>query len=659
MPLARRVAAIVAALLVAAAAQASARTLRVGTVTLHACPAHAPGWCGSIRRALDPGLAGGPRIPIAMHWYPAASRHPRGTIVAVEGGPGYPSTGSFYEYHGTFGPLQRQWNMLLVDNRGTGGSALVKCRGLDRFPLTARASGPRFDTLVGACGRQLNRRYETSGGHPVHASDLFGTAYAVDDLRAVLRRLGLRRIDLYGDSYGSWFTQAFMARYPGVLRSVILDSTYAIRGLDPVYASSGSSGRAALDRVCARDPGCAAAGRGRGTPVTRLATLLTRLRRAPILGTVRQPDGTGRRIEVTPRRLADLFQNGGSEPLVLRDFDASVRAALAGDDTPLLRLVALAAGNGGYPDPGYFSDGLYMAVGCTDYPQLFSMDAAPAERRRQLAAAAVRAPAAAFAPFTTAEWLTISAYSETYDACLDWPRPVHHAPVVPTPDRALPASVPLLVIGGDLDDLTPLADAARFAPGLGRTVRIVDLHNAVHVTSEGDTNLSVAAACARSIIRRFVAAPNRLRHLDTACAARTPHVHTPGAYPLTLGRAVPATVVSGRDPGLPARRAATVAAGAFADATDVALSTGDARGPGLRGGRFTLAHGRFSLDQDRFAADATVSGAGTYRAADGAVRCQLTVTSGRLHVDVALRWSQRSRFATARLAGARLRLPAP
>ena len=83
----------------------------------------------------------------------------------------------------------------------------------------------------------------------------------------------------------------------------------------------------------------------------------------------------------------------------------------------------------------------------------------------------------------------------------------------------------------------PTPSASR--PGLGTRVRVVDLHNTVHVTSEGDTDLSVGAACARAIIRRFVVAPERLRTLNTSCAARIPHVHTPGAYPLTLvgGRA--------------------------------------------------------------------------------------------------------------------------
>lgn len=647
----------------AAPAAGSARSLHGGALTLRPCPAGQPGWCGSTRRALEPGRNGSPTIPIGFEWLPASRRGaPLGTVVAVEGGPGFPSTGSVVEYRGIFGPLLRERNLLLVDNRGTGKSAVIRCHTLDSYPPTARASGPRFAQIVGACGRALNQRYRGAHGASVHASDLFGTAYATQDLRAVLRDLRLAHVDLYGDSYGSWFAQAFIARFPGVLRSVILDSTYPVSGLDPYYASSGSSGRVALDLVCSRDPGCTASAAGRGSATGRLSELLARVRTAPIRGTVPSVGGKGTAAVVDPRQLADLFQDAGSDPVILRGLDASVRAALAGDPTPLLRLVAHAAGNGGSADPGYFSDGAYMAVSCTDYPQLFSLETSPAARLRQLAAHVHVAPAGAFAPFTAREWMSISGYSEPYDACLNWPRPRHRAPVLPLRSRPLPSSVPLLVLGGDLDDLTPLSDSQRFGPTLGRHVRVVDLINTVHVTSEGDTYLADGAACARGIIRRFVSAPSRLAQLDTRCALGIPHIHTPGAYPLSLRQAPPAALVSGPDPGVSARQAAVVAAGAFADATMEHVATGAARGVGLRGGVFTVSGSvplRFRLQHIRFVSDALADGTGTYRASDGTVQARLTVTVGQRRFVVTTGWNQASLYARARVGHAILRLPAP
>jgi hypothetical protein len=138
---------------------ASASTLRVGTLTLHRCGSHrgsdhGPGWCTKVPRPLDPQLPDGPKIGIQTQWVPATDGHAVGTIVAVEGGPGYPSTGSYDEYAGTFHELLKTHNLVLVDNRGTGGSGILICPRLQRY--TGRTSGSRFATLVGACGDSLN-----------------------------------------------------------------------------------------------------------------------------------------------------------------------------------------------------------------------------------------------------------------------------------------------------------------------------------------------------------------------------------------------------------------------------------------------------------------------------------------------------------------------
>jgi hypothetical protein len=84
--------------------------------------------CKGGKSALEPGRRDGPTIPIGFEWLPASGRgRALGTVVAVEDGPGYPSTGSIVEYRGIFGPLLRDRNLLLVDNRGTGRSALIRC----------------------------------------------------------------------------------------------------------------------------------------------------------------------------------------------------------------------------------------------------------------------------------------------------------------------------------------------------------------------------------------------------------------------------------------------------------------------------------------------------------------------------------------------------
>jgi pimeloyl-ACP methyl ester carboxylesterase len=519
---------LVAAVFLALAAPAQAKP------RLHRCGGAV---CGSVLRPLDPAKPHGRKLAIGFKLYRVA--HPNGpAIVAVEGGPGYPSIGSQVEYRGIYAPLLRERNLLLVDNRGTGRSGLIDCENLQTFE--GRTSGSAFAKRVGDCAEQIDRRFGP------HASDLFATAYAVDDLAAVIRALGLGKVDMYGDSYGTFFVQHFVARHPEALHSVVLDSAYSPRDLDPWYASSGAAARTALEIV---SPGS----------VERLTRLLTAL-----------PSG------VSVREVADMVQDSASDPVILRELDASVRAALAGDTVPLRRLVKQSREwSHGTSTPEYFSDGLYWAVNCVDLPQLFSYTGTRAID--------ISVAPDAFRPFTPAQWLTISGYSQPYDGCLSWPKPIKTPPSLP--DRTLAADVPVLIVGGDLDSLTPFADAAGFGPKLGANVTVVKLPNTVHVTSEGDTYLVRGAACGRAVIRSFTRGA-----LDATCTGGIPPLHTPD-YQAT-------------DP-------ASIAANALADAA-IRSFYSESRA-GLRGGKFTVDGDKITLHDVVFTPGTKVNGAGTVK----------------------------------------------
>jgi pimeloyl-ACP methyl ester carboxylesterase len=581
--------------------------------------------CGSIERPLNPAQPNGAKIDIAFRLYRARDET-EPPIVAVEGGPGYPSTGTRSEYRAIFGPLLRNRSLLLVDNRGTGGSAVIDCRSVQSF--AGRTSGSSFARRAGECAREIEQQYGTG------ASGLFATGYAVDDLAAVLEELEIEEFDLYGDSYGSFFVQHFIARHPDGLRSVILDSAYPRRDLDPWYVSSGAAVRAALEIVA---PGS----------VARLGELLAQVRDEPIRGRTRDADGSALTVRVGPRELVDLVQDSASDPVILRELDASVRAALADDAVPLLRLVGQANTWSHTPaEADYFSRGAYLAVACVDYPQLFDLDASPGDRRTQLTA---QVAPNAFAPFTAREWVTVSGFTQPYDVCLDWPAPLRRPPAVPDEQ----VDVPILIIGGDLDSLTPLADAPLYGPRLGDNVRIVNVKNTVHVSSQGLDFLTAGARCLRTIIRAFVATPDA--ELDTTCANAVPPLHRPHGYPETMAGVAPAVALAGPDPGEDARRAATVAAEAFADAVIRQYYSEATRGPGLRGGRFTARGGRFTLTGVRFVSDATVDGSGTWKASTGAADATLEVGGVRVRV----RWTQATPFATATIGGSVLLLGAP
>jgi hypothetical protein len=122
----------------------AAATLRVGSQTLKLCASSPQACCGTLSVPLDYSTPSGPQISIAYRFYPATAPpggQAAGTVVPVEGGPGYPSIGSVaYELGGApagystmYGSLLARWNMLAVDNRGTGESTPLSCPALQDF----------------------------------------------------------------------------------------------------------------------------------------------------------------------------------------------------------------------------------------------------------------------------------------------------------------------------------------------------------------------------------------------------------------------------------------------------------------------------------------------------------------------------------------------
>lgn len=624
---------------------------RLGTVGVRRCDLEIgrATWCGSVRVPLDPTDPSAATISIGFGWVPSRYRT-AATVVAQEGGPGYPSTGTAADFATVFGPLLDHRNLLVVDARGTGRSTPVDCRPLQALPAPAPARA--FATAVAACGAQLNRTFRSTRGGFVHASDLFTTANSARDLALVLRRLGLDRVDLYGDSYGTYFAQAFLARYPQLLRSVVLDSAYEARDLDPWYRTTVNTAHRAFDAVCDRAPGCPP-----GSSWERIGRLTRALRAHPVSGRAPGLDGREVRVRLDVTAVVNLVNDAGYDTEPYRQLDAAARAYLDHRDAePLLRLYAYDIG-WDYSDyvrtpASYYSDGLYLAVACTDYPQLFSMRATRAGREAQLARSIRALPADTFAPFTTREWLHVLPYTETYTGCVDWPGPTHPAdPPVPVGAPLDATGVRVLVLNGSLDSLTPAAGGAHIRRQIGPAARTVVAANTVHLVAlENDD------ACGSVIVRYFIAAPRRA--LARACAARIPPIRAVPRYPLTLADAVP-----GAGPG--SRRTRELASVAVAAAGDAVARVGVLDGStdlGLRGGRIRWHAATATLSGVRWTVDTTVTGRVVH--AGARVRATLSVTGPGGPAETAhLSWGA-GRLATVSMTGpstppVTVTLPAP
>ena len=240
----------------------------------------------------------------------------------------------------------------------------------------------------------------------------------------MIAALRLGKVDLYGDSYGTFFSQVFAGRHPTMVRSIVLDGAYPTYGEGALYPTQGPAMRRSFDVVCRRWAGCRDGGPSFLTSLERVLSLAARL---PVAGCRvrrrRSPDaGHGRRTRTRHFGLRCDLRPG----LVPRDRCRAEGGAGPGDYAPLLRLVAEATGGGTDAGaPRDYSEGLDAAVACHDYPQLYDMTAPPgAPRESQYADALTAAEPGPYGPFTVHEY-----------AASDWQAVVHGAPAGRSPRR--------------------------------------------------------------------------------------------------------------------------------------------------------------------------------------------------------------------------------
>ncbi len=555
---------------------------------LKPCHADAKYYCGFLRVTLDPAGQVPGKIEIAVAWLPHSDTHRRssGTIVAVEGGPGYPSIGSRGLYRSLYAPLLATRDLLLVDNRGTGASDPIDCSPLQRAPIMLVRDVTR-------CGEELGS-----------SSDLFGTGLAADDLAAVLAALKIGKVDLYGDSYGTFFVQAFAGRHPSLVRSIVLDGAYPVTGGSPWYPSSGPAMRRAFDTVCRLSVVCAHIP---GSSVSRLTRLIASLRNGGAGG-------------IVPSELALVMDSAGLNPLAYRDLDAAARAFLdAGDVVPLNRLAreAYAYEEGAGGRASAYSQGLFAAASCSDNPQAYDMrldrGARAAAWRSALERKRTQDPDL-YAPFTIDEFLGMPPDYAYVPLCVGWPVPSPlHPPGQPVPPGTRFPSVPTLVLTGTLDTITTPGEgdaATRLFP----RAHHVMIANTGHVSALGDLY-----GCASSIVRTFTASGK----LDDGCSSTVPALHLVPSFGRDLADVAPAIPANGNRATEHDLRAAAAATLAAADVLARAYQFSLASGTGLRGGTFAAAtHGnatnaaltRIAWTRDLFVSGASLSNALTTRA---------------------------------------------
>jgi pimeloyl-ACP methyl ester carboxylesterase len=525
--------------------------------------------CGSVSVPLDRGGAvpGSLRLKVRRHAPPGVAT---GAVFALAGGPGQAAT-PFTEYVAYLfrGGLRRR-EVVTFDQRGTGGSALLRCPTLEGLQERVfKVAGAAAD-----CAEHIGPRRA-----------LFTTRDSVEDLEAVRRATGFERITLYGVSYGTKLALAYAAAYPEHVERLVLDSVVGLDEPDPFARESLGALPRVLRQLCGTRCGSVTP-----DPAADVAELVRRLARGLMRGPLVRDDGRVRESRLGRVRLWDLLFAGDFDATLRAGLPAAVRSALNGDAAPILRLARRAERLVNEP-LSYFSPALYAATQCEEGPLPWSRTTPVAGRFEEARARIAATPADRLGPFDHA---TAFVLSSPLQLCRLWPS----APVDPALSRRSFPPVPALVVAGEDDLRTPVESASEVARLLPRSTLLV-VPDTGHSALDG-----INAGCARRAARRFLSgrAPN-------SCERRPRLVPLEPLAPTSLSQLAPARPLRGR-PGrtlTALRRTLEDAAGQFNSAL-FSFDLFRAGFPGLRGGLLKLKRYGFRLDRFEYVPGVRVTG---------------------------------------------------
>jgi pimeloyl-ACP methyl ester carboxylesterase len=443
---------------------------------LEPAPCEAPRVEGQVRCATfhvyeDREAGRGRKIPLNIVILPASGGGAEpDPLFTFAGGPGQAATDGAGGNAQRFSRIRRKRDIVMVDQRGTGGSNGLPCEFTTpterALVLLAWVFPPE---AVAACRERLMPRADLK---------FYTTTLAAHDIDEVRAWLGYERINLYGGSYGTRAALEYLRRYPDRVRTATLRGVIAPSG--NLALNNPRDAQASLERLfadCAEDSACGAA---YDRLHRKLNTVLMRLTDDSM--SVRVYDGqTADTVDIQVTR--DAFA-GGMRRLLMdtqtqRFIPMIIERSFGGDLTPFRPAVGATLGV-----VRTLSFGMALSVFCAeDYGRLTSSNVDVE---------------------TAGTFLGSTAANMLRSACEVWPQgeaPADfHEPVH--------ADAPVLLLSGELDPTTP--------PRWGAEVAST-LPHSLHVVMPGISHAPFPR-CAQRIMADVVAAGS-VEGVDTSCVA--------------------------------------------------------------------------------------------------------------------------------------------
>ncbi len=375
--------------------------------------------CGTLQVYEDREAMSGRKIGINIVVLHATGQSPApDPFVFIPGGPGESATelaGYIAQAHAG---IRQGRDILLVDQRGTGGSHPLNCEFYGS-PDDPQSYLGRFFPIedVETCRSQL----ESSAN-----LGLYTTPLAMDDLDDVRQALGYEQLNLFGGSYGTRAVQVYLRRHGAHTRTAILHGVTTTGAFIP--RDLAPDAQRALEGViddCLADESCAGA-----FPDIRgeVESVFSRLEAGPVPVEVLNPlTGDIVEIQLSRDNVAEavryLLYGSGSAG----NIPVYIHHAAQGDFTPLgeyalfERRFIVASG----------SNGMYLSVTCAEDVPFIE----PGEGER----------------LAKGTFLGDYRVRDQRDACAVWRRgdiPEDYA-------EPIRSSVPILILSGQWDPVTP------------------------------------------------------------------------------------------------------------------------------------------------------------------------------------------------------------
>ncbi len=378
----------------------------------------------------------GRKIALNIMILPALGpEHAPDPIFVLAGGPGQAAT-SLPLLFAFQKDLRAKRDIVFVDQRGTGHSNPLRCELYGDPPdprVAARELSPAG--AVAACRSTLAKNADLR---------FYTTAIAMDDVNDVRQWLGYDKINIWGGSYGTIAAQVYLRRHGATVRSMALAGVAPVDELIPLHhAWAGKRAIDALFAECDADPSCQAA---YPNLTQEFETVLERARKG-VSVEIRGPDGKPVTVEPSAAVLAEGIRHylyGADGRLLPR----MIHQAFEGNFTPLVQMSALSQIAFG-KDLAY---GLFFSVTCSEHVPFMKEE----DIRKE----------------TAGTYLGDGRVRAAQRACKQWLQ----AEVPPDVHKLVKSDVPVLLMSGERDSVTPPAFGDRVAKELPHSRHIVFPH---------------------------------------------------------------------------------------------------------------------------------------------------------------------------------------